>query len=86
MVSTPHQFEQGTYRLLGTLVWLGFMINFPTLQVNYLERGGNIFPLCSLKYLLKEMWGVWKSDWTGRELFISITAVTPELSKGVGLF
>lgn len=70
MVSTPlpHQFDEFFHvsclaghtilAPLGTSVWLGFMTNF-----NYLE-GKNIFPLCNLKYLIKEMWSMEiRFDW-----------------------
>lgn len=54
--------------------WHPGLVGFLT-NPNYLERGKSIFPLCSLKYLIKEMWGTWKLYLISRQLFISTTSL-----------
>ena len=76
-----------TYLLLGT-PWHRGLLGWVLWLTSITGKGKNIFLLCSLKYLIKEMWRLWKPDLIGSQLFASITSAVLQLSldKGVWAF
>ena len=74
-----------TYLLLGT-PWHHGLFGWVLWLTSITRKGKNIFLLCSLKYLIKEMWRLWKLDLIGSQLFASITSAVLQLSLDKGVW